>query len=508
MRLGFSPQQYDTLGIGFRAVNCYPEPLPDDTGFQNAMVRADGLEAVYATGVAGSLSGRGQFYVPGAAGNKHLGMWGGTLLAFAADGSVTTLTDDLPNDDRPVKWAANEADVAILTAGALWIYDVSAGTVSEVVDADLVDLADIAYLNDYLIGIEAGSGRLVWALTDWTAWDALDFSTAEESPDTAVWLLVTNERLLVGGRATIEEFVPTGEEALPFQAIGASQIPEGVIGRDAALVADGTPFFLSNRRMIMRLQGGAVRISTNEIEEALRALTDAEAATVEAKSWVERGHTFVAYDIPGYGTAVYDCQSQLWHRRRTYGETYWRPRSIVQAFGRNYVQGRVTDTIGPIPPAEIWLAWDDGAAMAWDDGTPIAWDEQTAEIPAGGLFELTPNAIMDGPLPMVREWDTVIAVGSGRPPIDDYTLRGKVGVGLDGIGQGTDPQLMLKWSDDRGNTWSGERRLSLGRIGEHGIMPTARRMGRARAPYRIVRHALSDPVDFTPWGADVNVGQP
>jgi hypothetical protein len=43
--------------------------------------------------------------------------------------------------------------------------------------------------------------------------------------------------------------------------------------------------------------------------------------------------------------------------------------------------------------------------------------------------------------------------------------------------QGADPQVMLRWSDDGGHTWSNEHWRSIGRIGEYGQRAIWRRLG-------------------------------
>ncbi len=54
------------------------------------------------------------------------------------------------------------------------------------------------------------------------------------------------------------------------------------------------------------------------------------------------------------------------------------------------------------------------------------------------------------------------------------------GVGLDGVGQGTSPQIMLKVSRDGGMTWSGETWLSPGQIGAYTQRVFRTQLGSAR----------------------------
>jgi hypothetical protein len=59
-------------------------------------------------------------------------------------------------------------------------------------------------------------------------------------------------------------------------------------------------------------------------------------------------------------------------------------------------------------------------------------------------------------------------------------------------GQGEDPQVMVRWSDDGGHTWSNDHWVSAGRIGEFKRRVILRRLGRARD--RVYEVVVSDPV--------------
>jgi Neuraminidase (sialidase) len=67
----------------------------------------------------------------------------------------------------------------------------------------------------------------------------------------------------------------------------------------------------------------------------------------------------------------------------------------------------------------------------------------------------------------------------------------EAGAGLTS-GQGSDPQIMLDWSDDGGRTWSNELWRSAGKIGEYRHRAIWNRLGRFRR--RTLRIRKSDPV--------------
>jgi hypothetical protein len=70
----------------------------------------------------------------------------------------------------------------------------------------------------------------------------------------------------------------------------------------------------------------------------------------------------------------------------------------------------------------------------------------------------------------------------------------EAGVGLS-TGQGSDPQIILQWSDDGGHTWSNEHLLSAGKQGEYSRRAILKQpLGRSRD--RVFKVAMSDPVKW------------
>ena len=70
----------------------------------------------------------------------------------------------------------------------------------------------------------------------------------------------------------------------------------------------------------------------------------------------------------------------------------------------------------------------------------------------------------------------------------------ETGVGLVS-GEGSDPQLMLRWSDDGGQTWSDEHWTSAGRMGEYQTRAVWMRLGRSRD--RVYETTVTSPVQWS-----------
>lgn len=75
----------------------------------------------------------------------------------------------------------------------------------------------------------------------------------------------------------------------------------------------------------------------------------------------------------------------------------------------------------------------------------------------------------------------------------DFTLDLETGLGLT-RGQGSDPELILEWSNNSGHTWSNEHRISAGRQGQYTWRAMWTRLGRART--RTYRVTVSDPIKW------------
>ena len=79
----------------------------------------------------------------------------------------------------------------------------------------------------------------------------------------------------------------------------------------------------------------------------------------------------------------------------------------------------------------------------------------------------------------------------------------ETGVGLN-TGQGSDPQVMLRWSDDGGHTFSNGHWKSMGAIGKFGKRTIWRRLGATmKIRDRVYEVSGTDPVRIYIMGAEL-----
>lgn len=150
-----------------------------------------------------------------------------------------------------------------------------------------------------------------------------------------------------------------------------------------------------------------------------------------------------------------------------------------------------------------WFGQRDGINAAYKYLTntneiEVTWTLTETQGPAGFLFFIPYNF---APAPTTQ---TVATRRVRRfPHLSKQQVRlfwHQLQIDLEGgraltTGQGSDPQVMLRWSDDGGHTWSPERWVSAGLRGQYGHRAIWRQLGGSRD--RVFELIVSDPVPWT-----------
>jgi hypothetical protein len=210
------------------------------------------------------------------------------------------------------------------------------------------------------------------------------------------------------------------------------------------------------------------RISNFAVESVIRALDYVELADARAWSYEDGGHVFYCLNLPGAeATWVYDVTTGFWHER-----CY----------------------------RDLWELERDRA-----DWHCVAFGEHiVGDYENGKIYALDANYYTDAGTAIVRMRRAPhLSQGLKRLFHSSFQLDMQTGVGLSGSGQGTDPQVSLRYSDDGGHSWSNERQVSMGKIGERMARAIWRRLGSSRD--RVYEVSTSEPVPVTFIGAELGV---
>jgi hypothetical protein len=444
MRIPFGTQSYQHRSrpvSSQRMVNAYLE-TPPTAKETPPVVQSFGIRSLSTVGTGpmrGGVVVNGLLYV----------VSGPQMYQVLSDGSSIEL-GDVPGLDYADM--IGDSDEVLAVSGST-IYRYFDGEVAAISDSDFPGARWVEYLDGYCI-VGPGDGTVYVNQTpgDFSVWNALDFASAEGAPDDIVGAIVDHRQVFLGGRETIEIWENTGNADFPLERSPGGFIELGLGSTYGFAKHSNTVFFYAADGTIRMLSGyDPQRISTHAVEQAIEAYTD---KTCHTLTWMESGHAMVGFTWD-QGTWVYDLSTQLWHERQSYGLNRWRPAFAVRAFDSWIVGDYASNKLGVLDP-NVFAEW----------GDVLRWSATCPSINRGNEF------LRHQRLELVFE----------------------TGVGLI-TGQGSNPQAMLRFSDDGGRTWSNEHWRSMGGIGAYRTRAAWNRLGMARD--RVYEVSISDPVRRT-----------
>jgi len=348
----------------------------------------------------------------------------------------------------PVSMAENGTQIAIAVPGSKG-YIATATTISQITDPNFITPNTVTFLDGFFVWSIENGQAIISKLNDGTAYDALDFFTAETDPDDIVTVISDHQELVLLGTDTIDFYRNTGA---PFSRMGGSTAEKGCLARFSVQKADNSVIWLAPDFTVYRLNGRTpLRISSHAVETAIKSYAQPENA--ESFVYGERGSLFYVLKFDEE-TWVYSFPVDRWFKRRSKGRDNWRVGSYCFAYDKHLVGDELNGKIYEIDPS--------------------TFDEDGDEI----------TRITD--LPYVDKDN--LTVFSHRLEV----IFGP-GVGLT-VGQGSDPQIMMSYSDNGGKTYSTELRRTAGKIGVYDTRATWNRMGSFRR--RTHRFLMSDPVEW------------
>lgn len=383
-------------------------------------------------------------------------------------GASTLMTGALLTASGPV-WMEHNGTQVMICDGT-YGYILSGTTVTQIADEDFPEASSLTYQDGYFIISRKASGQfMISGSYDGTAWDALDFATAEGDPDNLLSVVSCRRELWLLGAKSYEVWYNSGNADFPFERIQGTNNQIGIVAPASAAQGFGVLAWLSNVRCVMASEGGyqAKRISTDQIDYQIGKYN----VVSDARGFIygQEGHAFYQLIFPSEGkTWDYDFMTKHWHTRAS-GIFDGRSRANCCAMVGNIpVVGDYTN--GKIYRYDLDAYTDDG--------------ETIRAVRRAQVIHNDRKNIFHGQLEIEFEAGVGLAV-------DDPTL-----------GSGTDPQAMLRWSDDGGHNWSNEHWRKIGKIGEYKNRAVWRGLGSSRE--RIYEVVISDPVKRVILGAHLD----
>ncbi len=283
-----------------------------------------------------------------------------SLVEIASNGSVTTL-GAIPAG--VVDMASDGTNVVVTVNGAIYVYNGS--SVTEETDPDAPDASSVEYLNGFYVYTESDTEQFFISPQNDPLgnYDALDFDSADTSPDKLVRTRRVGRDLILFGKRSVEFWYYSGDSVFPISRYQDTPLDIGLIGVRAEAATNETIFWIASDKTVRRLDGRtAARISTFAIEKEIASWDDASLTIATAHVW--QGHLFVVFRNPS-GCVVWDQATNLWHERASYGSDTWSVPYYAYAHGKHLVGGAQVYELGgyteagAVLPFEMITPWID-----------------------------------------------------------------------------------------------------------------------------------------------------
>lgn len=453
----YAYKRADGLLPSVRLENVYFERTPTNLKDQSALLTRPTLTRL---GVAGAGPSRGIFWDEGVFDDVALACSGPGLYRVDTAGNAA-LIGDVPGTGV-IEIACSTDTALIANGGALLQTD--GNTITAKAFPDDQDVKSVGYINGYFLAVPVNSHRIYYTDLLTGEFDGTRFISAERYPDNLEKIIVTSDEVWGMGAASVEVFVPTGNDTSdnpPFQRVEGRLYKKGVLARPTAVELDNSVFWVGQSKDggLAVYRGDAVPLVVSDASIAER-IARADPASMKAWAFGVPGHSFYVLALGSEGTWALDIATGGWFEWTSLGRDQWRAHQ-----GRGVWGGQV-------------LAGDD------EDGT---------------IWLLDQTGVTDDGIP-VKQVVTAGAPVDGRPINTNVALDCAVGQAA----VGSTAEISLRFSDDQGRTWQDEGPCSMGDPGDYVGRVRWDRLGQMSPPVRIYEWTTTSPIRMRVSAARIN----
>lgn len=228
--------------------------------------------------------------------------------------------------------AHNGVQVMIVDGTDGYIYNTATTVFSVVVFGFTIAPATVAFMSRRFVVSTLSAGVLgrfyVSAIDDGLTWAALDFSTAESSPDPINSVWQSTGQLFLLGTLSSEPWGNSGALDFPFAAIQGAATEWGLAARWSVARYDNSFACLIRNRMgqvmVAKMNGYLPqKISTPDLDDIINGYGNVSDAT--AFSYMLGGHPMYVINFPtAEATWLFDGSISQWSQLKSFGLTRYR----------------------------------------------------------------------------------------------------------------------------------------------------------------------------------------
>ena len=438
-------QARSIIAANQRCVNLYAEQNPADSEFPVTHYPTPGL---IRRAVAPLKGFRGLYT---ASSGELFAVVASKLYAVDVNWVFTEL-GMLATTSGPVSMRDNSAELVVVDGSRSgYSYDLTNRIFSVITDEAFYGSNRVALIDDFLLFNQPATRQFYASGALALTFDPLDIAAKNGASDKTVAVEVANRTIWVFGEKTTEVWYNAGASDFAFARYPGTFIEYGCKSAASISAMDTSVYWLGagekGEGLVFRSdQMSALMISTPALTDELRTyprLDDAIGYTHQAD-----GHMFYVLTFPTADkTWCYDLSTKQWHER-------------------------------------LWMDDDGklhrhrGACFAVWRGMQLVGDWEN-----GNLYELSLDTFDDDGEERlhIRSWPNTGNDGNSIT-YDRFIVDMEVG---NAGANDPEPQVRLRWSDNRGKTWGTTLSRGLGERGEHGRRAQFNRLGSDKGMGRI-----------------------
>ena len=444
--VGGSYEHQSRVVAGEDTINLFPEAIPQGGKARGALLPAPGMTEFASVN---DSPGRGAFEHDG----RFFSVFGRTLYEFTSAGVATAL-GTVATDSHPATFDTNGdagGELLVTSGGAGYLFDLTTSAFTTPLASGATMCGQ---LDGFFVSLNGATSTMrISESLDGSTWSGTQIAQRTSASDPWVSMIVQRGEIFLLGPKTGEVWYNAGASPFPM-----AQRPEGFfnVGIEAvfslARFQSGVAWLghtEAGNAAVYAMEGYTpVKISTPALEWLIQTFEDAVGID-DAVGWSysREGHEFYVLAFPSSNrTYVYDGTTRKWHRRAKWdtatGEWLeYRPQFHAHAFGNN-------------------LVLDNDSFKVYSLSSTVYTD-------VGG-----------DELRRVRRMPHV-SNENKRIYFSSVELECDRGVGT-GAGQGADPVVGLRASNDGGMTWGKSRMRNVGQVGEYSTRVRWENCGSAR----------------------------
>lgn len=431
--LGGAYSARSVIASAQRCVNLYSEKGPTDSEGKSI---EDFPFTFYPTpGIVtrATAASKGWRCLYNATDNRLFGVVGQDLVLVMGDYTIKVL-GQVESSSGQCYMQDNTTTIVVVDGSPTgYTIDMATLAVNKINDDAFYGSARVDQVDGYMIFNRPSTRQWYISLNNQIAFDPLDFASKTGSPDLLVAAVATRRNVFLFGEQTTEIWTNTGGDAttFTFSRLSGAFLQFGCASADSLAQADGSIYFLARSQqgqfMVLRTMNyDRERISNFAIENEFTKYGKVN----DAIGYVHQmsGHIFYVLTFPTANkTWVYDAASDHWHEWLHLNADGTESRHRGSCFA--HWNGK--QMIGDYQTGQLYEARLD---IFTDDGSPIR------------RIRSFPHLSDDGTRLVYKEFKAEMQVGAGP--------------------YGSKPEIRLRWSNTKGESWSTPISASLGNRGE------------------------------------------